>query len=985
MVALRKLATRMAGTTFEIVVLSSSPPEQLAAPPHINGHTPRRVAMPPSSPPRFSPPSSPLRPTIGASGTNARAAPIPEGAVRGFATVGSLVQSEYFVQAAEAVQPDVQQAQSRQGSREDVGTDAVSTKKPRKRPTKTTTTGDQLENPKPKPNPRARKVKTEKEPTAADPELRVPAPKKSPFFGDATTETTAEPPNEIAPKLTKAGKPRKPRARKQTVNDEGVEEVAKPKRKRVTKAKAATKDGKVQREDASVTSAHFRDAAVPGQTSEESQLSNNPEAQATSQDDVSVRVTARAPQPKKKRAAPKSQQVDSLPEGLDLEEAVARRRDWTPPRDTAISTPFTDSVGKENKQLGPNAEGTFTSLVSTFAYAQSPSLQTTATTSSTSIPIKEKMPMNKRRRVELVDIPGHQANSRNSSPDKGKAPKKKPRTITDIVTEQYASKELPPDQNAVTSNTFDAKSTMTKVPLNDVVASDSGAPFKKPPRRRNNSKSDSENAGAQAKPKRAQKKSATKSKPVAEKLLSPSSALSRLSRQDVLFGTSSQLALEESPTMVRQLQRAMKESEKDAGLLDDPFLDGPPRWPKLERTVGRRGLWAESARDAEGGMLEHMEDVYVPEPDRTQEIPLLMDGTYEAPDALGSFIDIDDIEPPPQDVPLSDLPRCSQMAVPSSQDTKAQDVDYPMIDDMFDDIDAFEQEPPPSNQNANSQHSFVDIDDFSPPSATRFRESAPPQIPPPTPMSLDPSPKKRRGRPPKSKFAIPTVKTSSTPKLKPSASELQTHEPSTPPVSTPRFIDIEEILDSEDEALSSFSPTPPRVQRLADLPPLPLASFDGSPVKSPKPGAPDPTLAKIHKIPIAHLEWANIKATTFNKLTAHIRSIPPTTDPKKPSWHEKILMFDPIILEDFTAYLNTHTPIRVYKKATQKQIKAWNSDAKKRGDAGVTGGVGGPSEAEVLAVEKELEAFMVKAWCEGLSVCCINRVRGNGGARKGLY
>lgn len=93
-------------------------------------------------------------------------------------------------------------------------------------------------------------------------------------------------------------------------------------------------------------------------------------------------------------------------------------------------------------------------------------------------------------------------------------------------------------------------------------------------------------------------------------------------------------------------------------------------------------------------------------------------------------------------------------------------------------------------------------------------------------------------------------------------------------------------------------------------------------------------------------------------------------------------MYDPIVLEDFTVYVNANTAVRSWRRATQKQIKTWNADAKKRGDVGLVVDASGD---EVLAVEKEVESWMVKAWCEALSVCCVNRVRGQGRARKGFY
>jgi hypothetical protein len=121
-----------------------------------------------------------------------------------------------------------------------------------------------------------------------------------------------------------------------------------------------------------------------------------------------------------------------------------------------------------------------------------------------------------------------------------------------------------------------------------------------------------------------------------------------------------------------------------------------------------------------------------------------------------------------------------------------------------------------------------------------------------------------------------------------------------------------------------------------------------------------------------------------------VRALPPTTDPTKPTWHEKILMYTPIILEDFTSYLNNtpSTPIRTWKKATKVQIKAWNAELKGRGETGLSveglDGLNGGEEM-VLAVEKELEMGMAQGWCESLSICCVYGERKISGARRGLY
>jgi hypothetical protein len=993
----------MAGNTYEVVVLSSSPP---AASPQHDAPS-RRVAMLASSPLAFSPPASPLRPTTGASKSNTRAAPIPEGAVRGFATVGSLIRSEHFTSRLDDDFDAIQQAQSQRGPQDTTEPTPVA-EKPKKRTTKkattTTTTapaaGDS-EKPKPKPRARKAKPKSDKEILDSDDELRRPPqrPPKSPFFDDNATEPPVGPADEAAsaPKLTKSGKPRKPRAKKQKAGEDGAEPVPKPKKPRVTKAKVGS--GKGKQGDASVVSAHFQDGADGG---DGSATRASVEDQDTHVKHPLIWDVPESPKPKKK-AAPKQRQPDIIAEALELEEAVVRRRDWTPPPDTTIPSPFTDSTGKENKALSQNADGSFSNLLSNFAYAQSPSAQATTKSNNAAT---EAGAATKRRRIELVEIPSNNTNSRDSSPEKGKAPKKKPRTITDLVTEQYALKDAEPISNNPTSDFFESRTstTTTRVPLNDASTADGDAASKKPVRRRNSSKSGTGKADPKPRSKKASTKATAKLKPVAEKLLSPSSAMSRLQEQDVLFGTSSQLALEESPTMLRQLQYALKESEQD---VNTAAYGAPPRWPRLGRVESKRGLWAASARDDEGRVLEHLKDAYIPEPDRTQDIPLLMDGTHDIADDRtddqSGFIDIDDIppDPPPAIAISSDPPMPPPTASRATPVAKLRDDDR--TKDMgFRDIDEFAQEPPPSGQKVASPDSFVDIDDFDFPPSAQVRKSPVSIFRPPAsaPTIIDGSPKKR-GRPPKSHSAVPaSVPASSTPILrstppKPRAkSKTNTKTPSTPPTASGRFINIDEILDSEDEVLQLLSPTPPRRRKDIDSEPLPLITL--SPTMSPskankaKTTAPDSTLTPIHRIATPLLEWSTVKTHVFSQITSHIRSLSPSTDPSKPTWHERILMYDPIVLEDFTAYLNAKTPIRVYKKATQKQIKAWNSELKSRGDEVVGLGVGVGREgdgSEVLAVEKELEGPMVQGWCESMSVCCIwGEGRGKKGtARKGFY
>jgi len=510
------------------------------------------------------------------------------------------------------------------------------------------------------------------------------------------------------------------------------------------------------------------------------------------------------------------------------------------------------------------------------------------------------------------------------------------------------------------------------VPLNDANNPTNIKASKKPARRgRSTSRSASEKEGAKGKPKL--KKSSTKAaaKPtlIAEKLLSPASALLRLNAQSVLFGTSSQLALDESPTLVRQTQQAMLESEADADFQQTLGADVPV-WPRLQNVRGKRSLWAASARDEDGATLER-QAVYLPEPDRTQDFPLLIDGSMdEAP--FASDISAPPSKPGPAPILISsDLP--TPPPTISEQVTELQGTDE-VDDTLFTELDNFPEEPPPSNQCVRSgllDDDFAASAQLSPHSPQLHRPIAAPTL-----IAWG-SPKKKRGRPPKLQSAIPQRVTASAPiPKKPSVKDKPSLNafPRTPKKSQDRFGEIEEILDSEDD--TALSPTPPRFRKFDDSPALQLTS------KPPPPIAKD-ALVPIFRVPETHLQFAKVKSTLFTHITSLVRSLPPTTNPSKPSWHEKILMYDAIVLEDFTTFLNTHPTIRTYKKATQKQIKAWNKDLKTKGEEKMVIEEG---DGMTMATEKEVEMWMVRVWCEEKSVCCVAREgKGSGGARKGLY
>ena len=400
----------MAGTTWDVVILSSSPPaaSPFPIPSPQNAAPLRRVAMPASSPPVLSPPASPKRPTAGASRSNARATAIPDGAVKGFATVSALVQSEYFAQQHNEDVAQSKQISHGQETPEGIGGAKVATRKVKKASTRRSTTdGSEESKPKPKPRVRKPKAKADQEDCAGDPELRLPAPTKSPFFGNDNAQPLTEPENRTenaAPKLTKAGKPRKPRAKKQNLEDGETAVVPKRRSTKAAKLDRLSKDGKLDVDAVPIVSAHFSHNAGEAAVQERA-TSTSIDHQKPGNDSIAIWESPHNV-PSEKNVPLNNQPPDAASNDLAPEKAVVRRRDWTPPaEDNVIQASATDSTGQENVQAAANANGVFTDLVSNFAYARPSSAQTIATTTNTT---EDVAATTKRRRVEVsIRLPAH--------------------------------------------------------------------------------------------------------------------------------------------------------------------------------------------------------------------------------------------------------------------------------------------------------------------------------------------------------------------------------------------------------------------------------------------------------------------------------------------------------------------------------------------------------------------------------------------------
>ena len=156
----------------------------------------------------------------------------------------------------------------------------------------------------------------------------------------------------------------------------------------------------------------------------------------------------------------------------------------------------------------------------------------------------------------------------------------------------------------------------------------------KPIRRRSEAKSASKKSTANKKPGRTRLRKST--------LLSPEEALQATKGQDLLFGTSSQLVQEESPTFVREIQQAIKASEtqKETNIVARSFDNGTSSNSSSNYGVplltSSRNLWSVAARDDNGRLLktEIIDLVDTPKPRSFQNLDMEDDLVLDAPPDL---------------------------------------------------------------------------------------------------------------------------------------------------------------------------------------------------------------------------------------------------------------------------------------------------------------------------------------------------------------
>ncbi|KAM0345560.1 hypothetical protein ACHAPU_006490 [Fusarium lateritium] len=685
----------------------------------------------------------------------------------------------------------------------------------------------------------------------------------------------------------------------------------------------------------------------------------------------------------------KRKEVD-VNEPLHLEQAPARRLDWTPPAQKTVVN--VDSDSSVFKTLGSSEAGhplpIFKNLVEGYSCLKMPADSAPQAMLNTSD--EDSSFLKKRKRIELLATKG--ANSAAAEPDKSptkKPPKKKkPRTITELATAAYRVPSQP-DVETPNASILDHFQTTN----NETALADDAQPNTKGKRTQ----------------RRKTAKAPKKKVPPKPILLSPGAALAQVANQDFVFGTSSQLAREESPTVLRDLQAALRQSNQN----DNMDIVIPINSDAIDSPEQRSNLWDAAARNAEGDLFD-VEVINLTED--TSRLPqesihanpfgynlggddsvIVMDGrvsddhepaiklsdAIQSPSEKAEYASRDG-SPYFSDSDLSTSTNIQRLAPEQKEDDRKNELVTAVEPDELPKLPELSPQPPRPKYEA-----FTDIRlakeikkfGFKPikrrsamialldqcwqskvrmgqagsqssakspaMSKTRKKETSPaapgsqkkprgrprkdsvsaPELQEPPPSAQPPeTPKRPRGRPKKDSSVSPPGTLS--PRIPKSVSPPKRRAASPRGRKTGKKSVIE-IPDSEDDEDDFASSPETNLDRMfSSPPPLDMSLTTNDSTEPPLTATP-----------------TDQEVALFEHITNAVRSAPRTADPQEPSWHEKILLYDPVVLEDLATWLNT-------------------------------------GELSRVGYDGEVNPNDVKKWCESKSICCLWRVTHRGKERK---
>lgn len=613
----------------------------------------------------------------------------------------------------------------------------------------------------------------------------------------------------------------------------------------------------------------------------------------------------------------------------DPEPAIRRRRDWTPPPpDTIVLNSGSSAAAAETWSSPRNASAkqkqyaVFMNLRDSFTCKDDEA----STPNLAARPVGEKDDaLTARRAIEMVP-----AGDSAPSPVKQKAPKRKARTITELAVAAYATPSSVDDNVSVPVAVTKGRAATGKTAgrAKEAVINP-GLPLTKARK------------GIKARPKEKAKRGACQAV-----LLSPQSAMAESSAQDFVFGTSSQLAGDESPTFLRALHTAIRSSnqqdQQDAGLFDVDSVDLSSR-----TTTTHPRLWAVGARmDGKltfDNVVDLEDDISFPEDpeaivraqqaveariqleeletgiaEKASEPPKLSSGR------AGAKKKVPALPPPESKRPVSaSPPRQAERSLSQDQKTvqpKNARPNYETLTttQLTTQVASYGYKPIRERKAMVALLSQCWEAQNQPPTKAFHTSASDSTAAPASPAA-------------KRKKIVATAKKASGSRLVEAAAAAppnagmvtQTRAQRSAAKARPPVF---EIRDSESDGRLSLSP---------ELPSSSPVSQDDLAMDATDDDA-DMSLAETP---------TGEESELFALITRAVATTPRTKDPASPSWHEKILLYDTIILETFTAWLND-------------------------------------GQLAVMGYTDTVTTAQAKKWCESKSVCCTMKYSLHGKERK---
>lgn len=692
----------------------------------------------------------------------------------------------------------------------------------------------------------------------------------------------------------------------------------------------------------------------------------------------------------------------STPEPLNLETAVQRRTDWTPPR--ADTTPVeTDPFDMSFVVFEPGEGERTTDTSETFKSLRDAYGHKTTDADSVSTNQQAATVLGKRKVIDMISVNQSSRmadDGRAPSPVKEKAPKKKPRTLTELATAAYIQKAAQPEEV-----------TQDEDPILGYFTVDNEG--------QGTSKIAATKAKGKGKQTKVSKNTKKKLPPKQAILLSPEAAIRKSAGQDFIFGTSSQLAREQSPSFLKDLHTALRASNVAE---DDPFATNSKRIEDQGPKKPSRGLWSVSTRDEDGKLVDAEVIDLIDSPAFPNDDKMaILDPWKNLPTepAEGGTADSSLVELGSRPAPLNKRDS-SQSPIPKSHflsqhkvavnGTTAASLEspsrpsHPLITDLLE-----EEAPPPSNQQQSQEEvRTVSTTTTNPPTQKprpkyelftdaklakevssfgfkaiktrsamialldqcwRSKNQGPSAgLPSFSTSSLAGSPKgkktapttksaastspatrKPRGRPKKTTSEVTSNASAASAREGPGSPAKKRGRPRKDAATTGKTI---RSVTSPPPKPQSIILTPRREKAVAR--PTSAAASESEVDSAAGLSSPDQLFSSPLAVNVSISEDTEMSLTLsptaqqsvlFSDITKAVTSAPRTTDPENPSWHEKMLMYDPIILEDLTAWLNSGELTRV------------------------------GHDGEVAPAD-------VKKWCELKSVCCLWKMNFRGKERK---